>query len=54
MNPTPRSGDVWIEARADSRTTEEQLAELDREIEFYRRKAELERLKKDAEGEPTA
>ena len=39
---------------ADARTTEEQLAELDREIEYYRRRAELERLKKEAKGEPTA
>ena len=38
----------------DQRTTEEQLAELDREIEYYRRRAELERLKMDVEGEPTA
>lgn len=35
----------------DTRTTEEQLAELDREIEYYQRRAELERLKREAEGE---
>lgn len=39
---------------SDARTTEEQLAELDREIEYYRRRAELERLKREAEGEPTS
>jgi len=32
-------------------TTEQQLAELDREIEYYQRKAELERLKREAEGD---
>lgn len=36
------------------RTTEEQLADLDREIEYYQRRAELERLKREAEGEPTS
>lgn len=36
----------------DSRTTEEQLAELDREIEYYQRRAELERLKREVDGEP--
>jgi hypothetical protein len=37
-----------------ARTTEEQLADLDREIEYYERRAELERLKREAEGEPTS
>ncbi|KRC59409.1 hypothetical protein ASE14_15065 [Agromyces sp. Root81] len=32
-------------------TTEQQLAELDREIEYYQRKAELERLKREADGD---
>lgn len=36
----------------DSRSTEEQLAELDREIEYYQRRAELERLKREIDGEP--
>jgi hypothetical protein len=36
----------------DTRTTEEQLAELDREIEYYQRRAELERLKGEVDGEP--
>lgn len=35
-------------------STEQQLAELDREIEYYQRRAELERLKREAEGEPTS
>ncbi|QAY72046.1 hypothetical protein ET445_00575 [Agromyces protaetiae] len=35
----------------DTRTTEEQLADLDREIEYYKKRAELEALKKDADGE---
>ncbi|MEJ3404620.1 PLD nuclease N-terminal domain-containing protein [Rathayibacter sp. YIM 133350] len=35
-------------------TTEEQLAELDREIEYYRRRAELEKLKREEEGDATA
>ena len=33
-------------------STEQQLAELDREIEYYQRRAELERLKREADGEP--
>ncbi|MBM7831607.1 hypothetical protein JOE59_002312 [Agromyces cerinus] len=33
-------------------TTEQQLADLDREIEYYQRRAELERLKRDADGDP--
>jgi hypothetical protein len=37
----------------DTSSTEQQLAELDREIEYYRRRAELERLKRDADGKPT-
>jgi hypothetical protein len=37
-----------------TRTTEEQLADLDREIEYYQRRAELERLRREAEGEPTS
>ncbi|MFB9310892.1 hypothetical protein BJY17_003293 [Agromyces hippuratus] len=32
-------------------TTEQQLADLDREIEYYQRRAELERLKRDADGD---
>lgn len=32
-------------------TTEQQLADLDREIEYYQRRAELDRLKRDAEGD---
>lgn len=31
-------------------STEQQLAELDREIEYYQRRAELERLKREADG----
>ncbi len=31
-------------------STEQQLADLDREIEYYQRRAELERLKREAEG----
>ncbi|WP_306892739.1 PLD nuclease N-terminal domain-containing protein [Agromyces albus] len=38
----------------DTSSTEQQLADLDREIEYYRRRAELERLKREADGEPTA
>lgn len=34
-------------------STEQQLAELDREIEYYERRAELERLKREVEGDPT-
>ena len=33
-------------------STEQQLAELDREIEYYERRAELERLKREVDGEP--
>jgi hypothetical protein len=36
----------------DTRTTEEQLAELDREIEYYQRRAELERRGREVDGEP--
>lgn len=32
-------------------STEQQLAELDREIECYQRRAELERLKREADGD---
>lgn len=34
-------------------TTEQQLADLDREIEYYQRRAELDRLKREAEGDTT-
>lgn len=37
----------------DGRSTEQQLADLDREIEYYQRRAELERLKREVDGEPT-
>ncbi len=37
---------------AASLTTEEQLAELDREIEYYRKRAELDQLKRESEGDP--
>jgi hypothetical protein len=33
-------------------STEQQLAELDREIEYYERRAELERLKREVDGDP--
>ncbi|MDQ0895035.1 PLD nuclease N-terminal domain-containing protein [Agromyces ramosus] len=33
-------------------STEQQLAELDREIEYYQRRAELERLKREVDGDP--
>ena len=36
----------------DPRSTEEQLAELDREIEYYQRRAELERRGREVDGEP--
>lgn len=36
----------------DARSTEEQLAELDREIEYYQRRAELERRGRETDGEP--
>lgn len=32
-------------------TTEQQLADLDREIEYYQRRAELDRLKREADGD---
>jgi hypothetical protein len=35
-------------------STEQQLAELDREIEYYQRRAELERLKREAGGDATS
>ncbi|RXZ72990.1 PLD nuclease N-terminal domain-containing protein [Agromyces albus] len=38
---------------ADTSSTEQQLADLDREIEYYRRRAELERLKREADGDST-
>lgn len=34
----------------DTRSTEEQLADLDREIEYYEKRAELERRKRELEG----
>ena len=38
----------------DPRTTEEQLADLDREIEYYKKRAELEGLKKEVgEADPS-
>lgn len=38
---------------ADARTTEEQLADLDREIEYYEKRAELERRKRElGQGAP--
>ncbi|WP_022890357.1 PLDc N-terminal domain-containing protein [Agromyces italicus] len=39
---TPRS--------TDARTTEEQLADLDREIEYFEKRAELERRRRELEG----
>ena len=35
-------------------TTEQQLADLDREIEYYQRRAELDRLKREADGDAGA
>lgn len=51
---TPPTPSTPASAPPPARTTEEQLADLDREIEYYQRRAELERLKREAEGEPTS
>jgi hypothetical protein len=40
--------------RRSSSRPEEQLAELDREIEYSQRRAELDRLKREADGEPAS
>lgn len=39
---------------ADTRSTEQQLADLDREIEYHRLRAELEQRKRDAGAEPAS
>jgi hypothetical protein len=49
--PRPQQPQTELFSR-DARSTEEQLAELDREIEYYQRRAELERLKREIDGEP--
>jgi xanthine/uracil permease len=48
----PRAQTSAPQASVATSSTEQQLADLDREIEYYRRRAELERLKREADGDP--
>lgn len=53
--PQPQSGSspVWVPpAAGDSRSTEEQIAALDREIEEWRLREELEKRRKDGNQPP--
>lgn len=51
--PTPRPGPPPVAQpapRVDTRSTEQQIADLDREIEEWRLRAEIEKRKRDGEG----
>lgn len=53
--PTPPAPAAsWAGPAAGVRSTEEQLADLDREIEYYRKLADLEQRKREAEGGASA
>ncbi|MDF0514331.1 PLDc N-terminal domain-containing protein [Agromyces sp. H3Y2-19a] len=53
FTPAGRSPEPYVAPPAvprDTRSTEEQLADLDREIEFYEQRAELERRRRELDG----